>query len=424
MPKYAPVRQLRVNVKPGDSGYGVISAVADTPVVLLNGARQTGKSTLVQWLSTNERPARYITMDDSNILSAAIADPTGFLAGFQESLVIDEIQRSPELFLAIKSIVDKNRTPGKFLLTGSSNVLLLPKLADTLAGRMEIISLWPFSQGELESTKETFVDKVFLKQMSIPKFSTIEKSELLNRVLSGGFPEVIKRSVLSRRKAWFSSYITTILQRDIRDLSRIEGLAIMPRLLSVLGSRACAVLNISELSRTAGIPQSTLKRYIILLEATFLLKMLPAWSGNFTKRLVKSPKIIINDTGLLGYLIGLDKNRLSTEPELLGPLLENFVVMELIKQISWSKIQPKIFHFRTQTGREVDIVLEDSAGRIVGIEIKSSYSVKAGDLSGLKTLADDTGKRFVRGIVLYTGHEYVPFGKNLIAIPINSIWNA
>ena len=399
-------------------------ALSDTPVVLLNGARQTGKSTLVQWLSENEHPARYITMDDSNILSAAIADPAGFLAGFQGPLIIDEIQRSPELFLAIKSVIDKKRKSGQYLLTGSANVLLLPKLADTLAGRMETISLWPFSQGEIESTKEHFVDRLFLKNMPKQKFKAIEKSELLTRILCGGFPEVIKRASLSRRKAWFSSYITTILQRDIRDLSRIEGMATIPRLLSVLGARACSVINISELSRTAGIPLSTLKRYIILLEATFLLTMLPAWSGNFTKRLVKSPKIIINDTGLLGHLIGLDKRRLNTEPELLGPLLENFVVMELIKQISWSINEPKIFHFRTQTGKEVDIVLEDAAGQIVGIEVKSSYSVKAGDFGGLKTLAAETGKNFKRGVVLYTGQEYIPFGKKMFALPISAIWSS
>lgn len=401
----------------------IIDALTDTPVVLLNGARQTGKSTLVKWLSETHHPARYITLDDSNILSAAVADPAGFLAGFHEPLIIDEIQRAPELFLAIKSIVDKHRKPGRFLLTGSANVLLLPKLADTLAGRMEIISLWPFSQGEIGSSKEHFVDTLFLKKMPTPKFKALDKNELLTKVLCGGFPEVLKRTSLSRRKAWFSSYITTILQRDIRDLSNIEGLATIPRLLSVLGARACSVLNFSELSRTAGIPQSTLKRYIILLEATFLLNLLPAWSGNFTKRLVKSPKIILNDTGLLSHVIGLDKNRLSTSPELTGPLLENFVAMELKKQISWSINEAKMFHFRTQTGREVDIVLEDAAGQIVGIEVKSSYNVKAGDFGGLKTLAGETGKRFIRGILLYTGQEYVPFGKNLFALPMNTVWS-
>ena len=404
--------------------HSILDALNDTPVVLINGARQTGKSTLVQWICANKHPARYLTLDDTNVLSAATADPAGFLAGFDEPLAIDEIQRAPELLLAIKAHVDKDRKPGRFLLTGSANVLVLPKLADTLAGRMEIISLWALSQGELHSQKETFIDAVFSNDLPAFKTPQLEREELFSRILLGGFPEVIQRDSELRRKAWFNSYMTTILQRDIRDLSRIEGLASMPRLLSILGARAGGLLNFSELSRTSGLAQSTLKRYMALLEAAFLIRPLPAWSGNLSKRLVKSPKVFIHDTGLLGYLIGMDKNRLRTEPELAGALTENFVVMELTKQLSWSRIGPQLFHFRTQAGsREVDIILEDAAGRLVGIEIKSSHSVKADDFAGLKVLANETKDRFVRGVVLYSGPEKVPFGKNLLALPISTLWS-
>ena len=401
----------------------IIEALGDTPVVLLNGARQTGKSTLVQWICKNQHPAQYITLDDVSVLSAAKTDPAGFLAGFSGPLAIDEIQRVPELFLALKAHVDRDRTPGRFLLTGSANVLVLPKLADTLTGRMEILSLWPFSQGEIQSVKETFVDAAFSSEWPSPKRPTEERESFFQSLLTGGFPEIIQRTSAARRKAWFNAYITTILQRDIRDLSRIEGLASIPRLLSLLAVRSGHLLNFSEISRTSGLPQATLKRYMALLEATFLIKFLPPWSANLSKRLVKSPKLFVLDTGLLGYLIGMDPSRLNTEPELAGPLLENFVVMELTKQISWSRTRPQMFHFRTQTGgKEVDIVLEDAAGRIVGIEVKAAHTVKAGDLAGLKLLAQETQDRFVRGIVLYTGTQPVPFGNHLTAVPVSTLW--
>jgi predicted AAA+ superfamily ATPase len=288
---------------------------------------------------------------------------------------------------------------------------------------MEILSLWPFSQGEIQSYRETFVDAVFSPEYSLSKEATEERDSLFQSILTGGFPEVIQRTSEARRKAWFNAYITTILQRDIRDLSRIEGLASIPRLLSLLAVRSGHLLNFSEISRTSGLPQATLKRYMALLEATFLIKLLPPWSANLSKRLVKSPKLFMMDTGLLGYLIGMDKNRLHAEPELAGPLLENFVIMELTKQISWSRTRPAMFHFRTQVGnKEVDIVLEDAAGRIVGIEVKAAHTVKAGDLAGLKLLAEETQDRFVRGIVLYTGSRFVPFGSHLTAVPVSALW--
>ncbi len=403
----------------------IVEALGDTPIVLLNGARQTGKSTLVQWICRNQHPAQYVTLDDVSVLSAAQADPAGFLSGFNGPLVIDEIQRVPELFLALKAEVDRERAPGRFLLTGSANVLVLPKLADTLTGRMEILSLWPFSQGEIQSHKEVFVDAIFSPEYFPSQKIAQERDSLLQSILTGGFPEVIQRKTEARRKAWFNAYIATILQRDIRDLSRIEGLASIPRLLSLLAVRSSHLLNFSEISRASALPQATLKRYMALLEATFLIKLLPPWSANLSKRLVQSPKLFLMDTGLLGYLIGMDKDRLNAEPELAGPLLENFVIMELTKQISWSQTRPAMFHFRTQVGgKEVDIVLEDAAGRIVGIEVKATHTVKSGDLAGLKLLAEETRNRFVRGIVLYTGSQSIPFGSNLLAVPVSALWKS
>jgi hypothetical protein len=399
-----------------------LDALSDNPVVFLAGARQTGKSTLAQSIRSSDFQARYLTLDDAGVLAAAQNDASGFLGGLTGPLILDEVQRAPELFPAIKILVDRNRQPGQFLLTGSANVLLLPQISESLAGRMEILTLWPFSQGEIEGTKESFVDHLFTDDWPSPPTQPAHRTDLYTRVLHGGFPEILKRPSDRRRRAWFGSYVTAILQRDVRDLAHIEGLSIMPRLMSLLSARATSLLNFSELSRSVGIPQTTLKRYISLLETTFLICFVPAWSGNLSKRLVKSPKTILIDTGLMAYLQGIDQERLMNDPTLTGPILENFVVMELRKQITWSQNQPSLFHLRAQTGQEVDILLEDRAGRLVGIEVKTAASAQSRDFKGLRLLSQELGDRFLRGVVFYVGQEIIPFAKNLHAIPINALW--
>ncbi|MGB3681002.1 MAG: ATP-binding protein [Rubrobacteraceae bacterium] len=397
-------------------------ALLDTPVVLLNGARQVGKSTLVRSGMVEDRGARYLTLDDAGILAAAETDPAGFLSGLEGPIILDEVQRSPGLFPAIKAEVDRERRPGRFLLTGSANVLLLPELSESLAGRMEILNLWPLSQGEIEDVEEGFIDAAFSGDSLSTRIGPERVSELFERLLQGGYPEVIGRRSEARRRAWFGSYVTTILQRDVRDLSNIEGLTELPRLLSLLAARAASLVNYAELSRSASMPQSTLKRYISLLQATFLIQMLPAWSSNLGKRLVRSPKLLLCDTGLISNLQGISAERLASEPVLVGPLLENFVAMELTKQSAWSRTRPRLFHFRTHTGQEVDIVLEDAAGRIVGIEVKAAATVGVRDFRGLRALAEVAGERFQRGVVLYTGGTDIPFDKNLHALPVGALW--
>lgn len=400
----------------------VLDALEDTPVLLLNGARQTGKSTLVKSIAEHSHPARYISLDEATVLAAVKHDPAGFLSGLNGPVVIDEVQKAPELFPAIKAEVDRNRAPGRFLLTGSANVFLLPRISESLAGRMEILSLWPFSQGELDGIRETFVDALFDTKFQADALQKESSASLQARIISGGYPEAVSRIKNDRRRAWYESYITTILQRDIRDLANIEGLTSLPRLLAIIASRTPALLNFSELSRTLAIPQSTLKRYMTLLEATFLIQHLPAWSGNLGKRLVKTPKLVMSDTGLMSHLLGADREQMAARG-FIGPLLENFVIMELKKQITWSVLKPQLLHFRTQAGQEVDIVLENRSGKIVGIEIKASSSVTAHDFKGLRALAEATGKLFHRGIVLYTGSESVPFGSELFALPVNAMWH-
>lgn len=400
----------------------LLEGLSDSPVVLLNGARQTGKSTLVQRLADGEHPARYLTLDDAGTLAAAHNDPAGFLAGLDGPVILDEVQRAPELFLAIKAEVDRERKPGRFLLTGSADVMFIPRLSESLAGRMEIHTLWPLSRGEIGGVREGFIDTLFSEDAPGTIHGSPGRDELLKMLTAGGYPEAASRSTDTRRQAWFGSYVTTILHRDVRDLANIEGLTALPRLLSLLAARVTSLINFAELSRSSGIPQSTLKRYMSLLETTFLVQVLPAWSGNLGKRLVKSPKLIINDTGLLSYLVDADSRRLGSNSTLAGPVLENFVVMELFKQITWSRARPKVFHFRTQAGLEVDIVLEDTSGSCVGIEVKAASSVGAGDFKGLRVLAEALGKRFKKGVVLYMGRETIPFGRKMFALPLGALW--
>ena len=395
------------------------SAIADTPVVLLNGARQTGKSTLAREFA-KARSIPYVTLDDATQLAAASSDAQGFLAGVGDRAVIDEVQKAPGLFPAIKMSVDRDRRPGRYLLTGSANVLLLPQISESLAGRMELITLLPLSQGELQGQQERFLDGVFAERL--PALQPGDAIDLKGAVLSGAYPEVIQRPAGKRRDAWFAAYITALLQRDVRDLANIEGLTDMPRLLSLLAARVGSLLNMSELSRSSGIPNSTLKRYLSLLQATFLLQPLPAWSSNLGKRLIKSPKIHLIDSGLTAHLAGVTRKSLDRDTGFFGHLLESFIVNELRKQVGWSDNRVRLYHYRTTTGREVDILLEDAAGQLVGLEVKASATVVRKDFSGLDALSEDTGNKFVRGIVLYTGEQSVSFGENFTALPISAIW--
>lgn len=396
-------------------------ALSDRPVVLLNGARQTGKSTLAEHISGREK-REFFTMDDFTILSAVKSDPKGFIEGLNGPVSIDEVQRAPELLLAIKAAVDKERTPGMFLLTGSANVMSLPRIADSLAGRIEIITLRPFSAGEITGSEEQFIDRLFSTEPFVLKGKKIDRESLFETILTGGYPEVRTLRSESRRMAWFKSYITTLLQRDVQDLSKIEGLSEIPRLLSIVASRSASLLNMSETAREIGLSHMTLKRYIALLEAVFLIRMLPAWFGNIGKRLIKSPKVFLNDTGLLGYLLGINTENLLAAYDKTGPVIENFVMQELDKQKSWSRTQTNLFYYRTAGNKEIDFILETPDRRIAGIEVKAGFTVKPDAFKGLKDLEASAGERFHRGVVLYFGDKIVPFGKKLHALPINALW--
>lgn len=397
------------------------AALADTRVVLLNGARQTGKSTLVRSVA-EDRAASYLSLDDPAALGLARSDPFALVAEHQGLIVIDEVQHAPELFPAIKRVVDADPRPGRFLLTGSANVFLLPKLSESLAGRMEILPLHPLSQSELANSSANIVDALFSGEgWPLDKFAT-NRNDVCARIVAGGFPEAVGRVAGERRNAWFRSYIAALLQRDVRDLANIDKLTDLPRLLGLLAARVGSLMNMAEISRAVGIPHTTLQRYLALLEATFLFQPLPAWSANLGKRLVKSPKIHLLDIGLTAHLRGeTDAGAIGLSPNL-GPLLESFVVQEIRKQLGWSRQTASAWHFRTATGSEVDLLLEAPDGRIVGVEVKASGSVTQSDFKGLRILADAVGERFVAGVVIYLGEQSLPFGNRLHALPASILW--
>jgi uncharacterized protein len=399
-----------------------LTALSDTPVVFLQGPRQSGKTTLAQSLANGSYEAEYLTFDDAAVLAAARSDPDGFVAGLPGRVILDEVQRVPELFRAIKRSVDQRREPGRFLLTGSANALVLPKVSESLAGRMEVLTLWPFSQGEIEGRKEGFVDACFAPEFKSGTYRDSSWPALAGRIAQGGYPEVLTRADEARRQAWFGSYLTTILERDVRDIANVHGLRDMPRLLRLAATRAMGLLNFADLARDAAMPQTTLQRYWSLFEATFLVGGLPAWSANLGKRLVKTPKVLLGDSGLLCHLTGLNAARLQTDDLMTGAVLESFVANELTKQIAWSRMRPSLYHYRAHTQQEVDFVLEDVTGNLVGIEVKKTASPGAGDFKGLNHLREITGKRFMRGLLLYTGSASVVFGSNLHAVPVSALW--
>ncbi len=398
----------------------VQAALRDTPAVFLAGARQTGKTTLARALVAEGILDAYVTLDDPTQLAAAAHDPPGFLAALPRRTVLDEVQRAPGLFPALRAAIDRDRRPGRFLLTGSADVLLLPGLAQTLTGRMEILTLEPFSQGEREGRPEGFLRDLFAPHGPAPG-PPLPREEVCRRIVEGGFPEACARADPERRAAWFDSYVALVTQREVRELARIEGVAELPHLLRLLAARLGGLLNRAELARSAGLAQTTLARYLSLLQALFLVRPLRAWARNRAKRLIRAPKVHLIDTGLAAHLLGLDADGLARSDRL-GRLLEGFVACELRRQRGWALPRARLHHFRTAGGAEVDLVVELPDGRVAGIEVKAAATVHARDLRGLKALADAAGGSFVRGVLLHLGEAHAAFGERLVAMPLSSLW--
>ncbi|MBM9535599.1 ATP-binding protein [Desulfobulbus alkaliphilus] len=397
----------------------IAEALLDTPVVLLSGPRQAGKTTLVRQIA-EQQGLRYLTMDDELILLSAREDPVGMIRSLDRA-VIDEIQRAPQLLLAIKKSVDEDRRPGRFLLTGSANLMALPTVADSLAGRMETLSLLPLSQSEIESRSVNWIDSAFagrILKVDQPALG----SDLIERVLRGGYPEVILRASARRRVAWARQYIDAMIQRDVRDVAGIEKLDQLPRFLRALAQTAGQMCNYTQLGGQVGLDGKTASRYVGVFEKMYLLKRIEVWARNRLNRVVKTSKLQFVDSGLLASLLDLNAEEAHKDRTRFGNVLESFVYGELLKHTTTADGDYHVMYYRDADKFEVDVVIESAAGQLVGIKVKAAATVKENDLRGLKKLAGLAKSQFKMGVLLYDGSETMPLGGGIWAAPLSSLW--
>jgi predicted AAA+ superfamily ATPase len=400
----------------------VLGGLKRSPAVLLVGARQSGKSFLMK-LMAKETGAHYVTFDNLPTLATAHHDPVGYIRAVQKPVILDEIQRVPELFLPIKEDIDNNRIAGRYAMTGSANPMVVPDLGDSLAGRMLLYELYPLSQGEIAGKKEKFLEKIFDENPTFSPSIPFNKTDLIERITRGGYPEIQELKTHDERTEWADAYLSLILQKDIQDLAHIEGISLLPNLLVTMAAQVGSLLDYGNLAKGSGIAMTTLRRYMQLLHSLFIIHTLPAWSRNLKKRLMKSPKVFFIDSMILLHLLNIDAARLKESPQILGKAAENFVILELLKQTTWSPKKINLFQFHTEAHQEIDLILEDERGKVVGIEIKSSETISADDFKHFKVLKEEIGDSFLRGIVLYAGHQTLPFGPNLWAMPIAALWD-
>ncbi len=404
--------------------FGLIQeSLTDTRIVVLNGARQVGKSTLAQGVAKQSENSLIRYLDNPLTQIAARTDPLDFVQ-HKGLLVLDEVQRVPEIWLAMKEQVDRDPRPGRYLLTGSARLLGLTKIPDQLPGRSETIELWPLSQGEIDSQPDGFIDAAFddpVGLLKAPQSSSppLTRSDYFARISRGGYPEAVRRPNPQRRQKFFRNYIADIMSRDVHQVADIQRLQEFRQLLNILAGQTSGLLNSSRISREIGISVTTVDRYISILSTIYLIQIIPAYSAGITQRTIGTPKLSFVDCGLAAHLtLGM------TTDSHAGGLLENFVLGELGRQLTWSQTMAQLFHYRDRDSYEVDAVLENSAGQVIGIEVKSSTTVSSDDFRGLRALQRRLGGKFKFGFVLYTGTESHSFGDRLGCLPISTLWTA
>lgn len=398
----------------------IAEAQQDTPVILLVGPRQAGKTTLVRQIA-QQQGLSYLTLDDELTLLSAREDPVGLIRTL-DKVVIDEIQRAPQLLLAIKKSVDEDRRPGRFLLTGSANLMALPTVADSLAGRMETLSLLPLSQTEIESKSSNWISHAFAGQILKSPDTSASGNDLIERVLRGGYPEALSRTSATRRVTWLQQYTDALIQRDVQDIASIDKINQLPRFLSALAQTAGQMCNYNQLGGQLGLDGKTAARYIGIFEQMYLLKRINVWASNRLKRVVKTPKLQFMDAGLLSALLDLNRREVLQDRTRFGKVLETFVFGELLKHITTADAPYRVLYYRDADQVEVDLLIENSAGHLIGVEVKAAATVKNSDFLGLKKLAALAGEQFKMGVLLYDGSETVPLGDRIWAAPLSSLW--
>ncbi len=398
----------------------LLYAMGFARAVALLGPRQAGKSTLARRLAEERLSADYVSLDEESVRALALADPAGFVASCGSCTVIDEVQRAPELLLAIKSRVDRDDTPGQFLLTGSANLRRIPFVSDALPGRVNYLTLWPFSQGELAGRRESFLERLFAGEAPAQRDAPVGRDAYAELMFAGGFPGARKRPPPAR-SLFFSSYVNSIVDRDVGDVSRVHDPASVGVLLRLVAARSGGLARYDSLAREVGIDGKTVKAHLDVLERLFLIRVRRPWHVNLGARQVKAPKLYVSDTGLLAALVGADARRVRDDDGFAGALFETFVAAELERQASWL-VEPVTFWHYRQDRHEVDVVVERPSGEIVGVEVKASATVRPADFSGLRRLRERAGERMVAGAVLYAGARTLPFGERAWAVPLRGMW--
>lgn len=404
-----------------NSKRSVLEALSDTRVVFLLGARQVGKSTLARRIATNEHPATIVDLDDPVPRKATFDDPVGFVTSLDRPVFVDEIQRGdPELVLAIKSVVDRDMSPGQFLLAGSANLFRNPRVLDALTGRAEIVTLWPLTQAETERSTGNFVEALYAADPPRIQGATRGRDALRRRVAAGGYPQARLRGDDSRSR-WFDSYLRLTIERDLESIADAYKLYEIPKLLRLLASQAANLCVPASLGNKLSLNHQTVDRYVGLLEATFLVKRIPAWRPGLGQREVRHPKAYVVDSGLLLHLLRINEERLLHDEQVTGKALENFVAMEIARHAEWAAHRPRLFHYRRDRD-EVDLLLEDRAGDVVAIEVKATASLDERDWRALTKIRDSLGERFRCGCVIHLGADTIPLGDRLFALPLSVLW--
>ncbi len=398
----------------------VVAATRDTPVVMIVGPRQAGKSTLALALADHGVEAGFESLDIAVNLAAARSDPDGYLADLDYPVIIDEVQKAPHLLSAIKAHVDRDRKPGRFILTGSANIFLQPKVFESLAGRMETFTLWPLSEGEIRGSTDNFVSSAFNPEANL-KGKREARGDLTDALLRGGFPELLDRTP-NRRAAWFDEYTSALIERDLRAIADIEHVDAVTNMLFLLAERVQMPLNATQLGSNLGISEATVRRYLGLLERVYFIQRISAYSRQVKTRITKASRFLLSDSGLLAHLAQIDTGRLKRNRQLLGTLLENFVGNELVKQSLWSEPRATVHYLRISRGPEADFLLATRDGSVVAVEVRAAATVHEQDTAHLKALSKRFGDRFIRGVVLYTGESTVGFGDKITAVPISALW--
>ena len=400
----------------------LLTALSDTRAVVLLGARQVGKSTLSRTVAAEVDRMEVVSLDDRTLRGAANADPKGFLAARRRPILIDEIQRAPDLLFEIKSIVDEDRRPGQFLLTGSANILTAPKVREALTGRAEYITLWPLSQAETAASQSNFVDTLLSGQPPHVEDAPVGRDAFVDIVARGGYPEASLRAP-ARRRVWYRDYIRSLIERDLRDISDAEKLEQVPRLLRLIAAQAANLFVPNAIGSKMAINKKTVTTYTRLLETVYIVQRVQAWTPGLGSREIQHEKIYVVDSGLMAYLLGANEQRIRAGDEITGKILENFVAMEIARLIDASRSQPRQYHYRQQGGRdEIDIVLENLSGEIAAVEVKAAATVASSDYRALAKLRDARGSDFIAGVVFYTGPTTLALTDRIFAVPISALW--